>query len=980
MSSRSGSLSPPLDSHPTEHEPTRQGEETSPGSDTHRTPTTEQLAPGAHVGRYMILGRLGAGAMGVVFTAWDPELDRKIALKLLHSRADASIDNRARLLREAKSLARLSHPNVIAVHDVGTIGDRVFLAMEFVAGRTLTTWLKEQPRRWPDIVAVLRRAGEGLAAAHDAGLVHRDLKPDNILIGDDGRVRVLDFGLARAAGEAPESLSPDAEEAVLVASASQPQLPDQRIEEELHTRTGALVGTPAYMSPEQHLGRAADARSDQFSFCVTLYQALYGVRPFTATKLSSLAFQIIQGKVEAAPAGAQVPAWLRKVVLRGLSTEADARYPTMRALLADLDRDRRVARRSGGFVAGLGGLALAVSLWQRVPPAAEPPCRGAQTHLAGVWDDARKLGIEQAFDASNLPYAPTVWASTRRALDAYAGRWVDAHNEACEATLLRHELSEEARDRRMRCLDRRRASLGALTEALLHANASTIEHVSEAIPTLADLATCEDDEALEALVPPPDDPAKVDAIEATISEAAGLELSGDLDAASNRAHEAVGAAEALRYDPVLSEALRARAKIQQRLGRHEVASASLGDAIVAAARGRDDHAAALAWIDLVYHTGVNQPEAARLEAYLRAAEERLVRSGDDPVLHAILDLGHAAGLQRLGHDEEALQVVSRALTPLERDPTASPARLSNALNLLGLIQHRRDHLPEARAAYLRSLEVAEGYAGRMHPTVATVLINLAEVELEAGNPADAERLAREADKVRRAVLPEGHIDRADSAQTLAHLAEQRGEFTAAEGLYLDALATFNRQPNRDPLHLGILYNDMGTLASTQDQLERAHELFTAALAAFRETAGPDSLYARTAASNLAEVALWRGRPDEALPPLARILPEIEREAPGGDDAARAHTLLAQTQLARKEIPAAVQHAEQAVKIVEAGASLEEPLPAIARATLATSLAAAGPDHKRIKLLAMVAEPELLKAVHEAAARRALAALRNLQTR
>ncbi|HEY8379437.1 MAG TPA: serine/threonine-protein kinase, partial [Nannocystis sp.] len=288
----------------------------------------EELKIGTVVGRYVIVEKVGAGAMGVVFAAYDPELNRKIALKFLHMRGSANLQARARLLREAKSLARLSHPNVVAVHDVGTYGDHVFLAMEFVAGRTLTAWLKEQPRRWPEIVDVLSHAGEGLAAAHDAGIVHRDFKPDNVLIGDDGRVRVLDFGLARAAADAdPTSAASDARAALVSASVSASRSRESEHEELLVTRTGALVGTPAYMSPEQHLGQPADALSDQFSFCVTLYQALYGVRPFSGTRLSALAYQIIQGKVEPPPAGARVPAWLRRVIVRGLSISPEQRHP-----------------------------------------------------------------------------------------------------------------------------------------------------------------------------------------------------------------------------------------------------------------------------------------------------------------------------------------------------------------------------------------------------------------------------------------------------------------------------------------------------------------------------------------------------------------------------------------------------------------------------------------------------------------------------
>ncbi|MBA3547636.1 MAG: serine/threonine protein kinase, partial [Nannocystis sp.] len=336
---------------------------TMPGSEAAAAstqPPIPDLSPGTAIGRYMVLGRLGAGAMGVVYAAYDPELDRKVALKLLHPRGHSSLDSRLRLMREAKALARLSHPNVVAVHDVGTYAERVFLAMEFVDGKTLGAWLKEQPQPWEQVVAVMRKAGEGLAAAHVAGLVHRDFKPDNVLIARDGRVRVLDFGLARSASEtgSVEDLGP---EAAMVASVSGSRRVHAELEAAQLTRTGAMVGTPAYMSPEQHLGRGADPRSDQFSFCVTLYQALYGVRPFAGERISGLAFQVLQGKIGPPPAGSAVPARVRRVVLRGLSANPDDRYDSMPALLAALDHELGFKRRGGWYFGG--GALLVVGLW-----------------------------------------------------------------------------------------------------------------------------------------------------------------------------------------------------------------------------------------------------------------------------------------------------------------------------------------------------------------------------------------------------------------------------------------------------------------------------------------------------------------------------------------------------------------------------------------------------------------------------------------
>ncbi len=288
-------------------------------------PAPGRLAPGAQVGRYLIGELLGSGGMGVVYAADDPELARRVAVKLLRKDLRAAIGE-ARLQREAQAMARISHENVIAVYDVGTHGDQVFVAMELVLGPSLRGWLKARPRTIGEIVRVFAAAGRGLAAAHAAGFVHRDFKPDNVLVGADGRVRVTDFGLARADGRhAPTQAS-------RAASGLAIDLP--------LTMSGAVVGTPAYMAPEQHAGRRATAASDQFGFCVALYEALYGERPFAGKTLAELAAEVAAGNVRPPARGRRVPASLRAIVLRGLSVRPGDRFATMDELVAALGRDR----------------------------------------------------------------------------------------------------------------------------------------------------------------------------------------------------------------------------------------------------------------------------------------------------------------------------------------------------------------------------------------------------------------------------------------------------------------------------------------------------------------------------------------------------------------------------------------------------------------------------------------------------------------
>jgi hypothetical protein len=279
------------------------------------------LARGAILGRYVILSRIGKGGMGVVYAAYDPDLDRKVALKLLLSHHGGGVDGRLRLLREAQAMAQLTDPNVVAVYDVGAFGDRVWIAMEFIHGQTLSSWLKQRPRSWREVLPVFLRAGDGLAAAHTAGLVHRDFKPDNVMIDETGRVHVMDFGLVRS----DRSLTKDLPN----------PLSDLRGLDALRamlTHEGAMVGTPQYMAPEQWAGTNTDTRTDQFSFCVALWEALHGGPPFAATTVDELVVAVLEGRLQK-PANSRVPRWLNRAMLRGLQVDPGRRFPTTRALL-----------------------------------------------------------------------------------------------------------------------------------------------------------------------------------------------------------------------------------------------------------------------------------------------------------------------------------------------------------------------------------------------------------------------------------------------------------------------------------------------------------------------------------------------------------------------------------------------------------------------------------------------------------------------
>jgi eukaryotic-like serine/threonine-protein kinase len=461
------------------------------------------LERGTAVARYVVLEVLGAGAMGVVYAAYDPELDRKISLKLLRtdvnhggSRGDEA---RARLVREAQAMARLSHPNVAIVHDVGTFGDQVFVAMEHVDGGTLEEWLGKSPRSWREVLQTFRDAGRGLEAAHAAGLVHRDFKPSNVLVGRDGAVRVTDFGLARA--EDPHGAAQPVE----------------------------LVGTPRYMSPEQLAGKAADARSDQFSFCVALYDALYGERPFQGDSVRTLTESVLNHELPPPPRGTRVPAWVRRVVARGLSRDPAQRYPSMRALADALSRDPAAARRRWLTAAAGACLAIAaLGVNARISNRNAAVCSGADAKLAGVWDDERRAAMRSAFTATGRPFAESVYASASRTLDLYASGWAAMDREACEATRVRGEQPEELLDLRTRCLEDRRRAMGALTGLFARADAVIVQQALSAAGALQPVSSCAASEVKKPRVRPPaqEQRAAVDGLRAQMAETRALIDSG----------------------------------------------------------------------------------------------------------------------------------------------------------------------------------------------------------------------------------------------------------------------------------------------------------------------------------------------------------------------------------------------------------------------------------------------------------------------
>ena len=335
-------------------------------------------------GRYILDEKIGAGAMGVVWKAHDPKLGRMVALKLLRRYDPALMD---RLVREARSMAQVSHPNVVGVFDVGETEGSAFIAMELVNGRSLRAWQTDENRTISDLVAAYVAAGRGLSAAHGAGIVHRDFKADNVLVGDDGRIRVTDFGLAAAK---PSE------------SGTKHSIVDVNL-----TTSGSVLGTPAYMAPEQFSGGNVDPRTDQFNFCVSLYEALYGERPFEGKTYGELSENVIAGKLRPPPHGSHVTGGLRAILVRGLAPKPAERFPAMDHLLVELARDRARPWRRTGWIALAIAAALAVGLvadWKVRDRIAAQVAESFE--LTGVQVDKTMRRVENEFErASKVAYS-----------------------------------------------------------------------------------------------------------------------------------------------------------------------------------------------------------------------------------------------------------------------------------------------------------------------------------------------------------------------------------------------------------------------------------------------------------------------------------------------------------------------------------------------------------------------------------------------
>lgn len=835
--------------------------------------TSDWLPQGRTIDRYQIHECLGVGGMGVIYSAWDPELERKLALKLVRVRTSErnSTRARARLLREARALARLRHPNVVAVHDVGEHAGRVFVAMEFIAGETLQRWLlRSPPPPGKQLVDVFLQVGRGLAAAHRAGIVHRDVKPDNVMIGSDGRVLILDFGIARESFEHPSSHADDPPDEPEPTDSSTPFEPEPQTGSQLAplTRAGAVLGTPAYMSPEQHRGQPVDARSDQFSFCVAMWEALNGEKPYGEGSRQKLLARMRHAELRRFR-NRDLPRRIAKTLARGLAYDPEDRFARMEELLEQLNPRGNSNERlwQGLAIGALGGMVLGTLIGlggakaRRTDPQPPPSCAELGQTIAQTWSPAHAERLR----ARSLAGAPEL----ETLLDGWARRWAEAREQSCrEHFELRHS-SAALHDTQLACLERGRAAFAEFVGQL--------EHGPQGLPQGAQQ---------RALSLPPPETCLRQSPDATPRSAAQLELDEALRRLELRAELGVGLDE--------HEAL-------DELRRIKIAARELDDSALGAG------AAQLEARLLEQHGQLEQACERLLEA------ARLAAVGDDDHTQVEVLLRAAALLAMRGRDEEArhwLALAEALLAGLdERDALGLRARTTQTRAALEL-ELGRPHL--ARQLLLDGRAAAEQADDPL--ALALTLHQLARVELELELGERALELLREASSVRSRELGSEHPSLAELWTDMARAQLLLGDEAAA-------LAELQRT-----LELGDLgharraraHSLLGQLHARAKRCEASARAHTEAIQSARAHAEHSLLLAQTLEHQA--IACGSSLP-EALD-AAREAVALREELQGARHPALAHALLVEVLalLAQRVDPPALEAIE--VELARAAHSLE----------------------------------------------------------
>ena len=889
---------------------------------------------GDFVGRFRLVERLGAGGMGEVFVAFDLQLEREVALKLLKLSSAGDGAEVDRLLREANAMAKISHPNVVGVFDSGVDGDRPWVAMELVRGGTLRTWLEEK-RTWQRTLGVLCQIARGLEAAHKAGLVHHDVKPENVLMGTEGRVAVTDFGLARAARARDTELATPS--------------------------VGAVSGTPGYMAPEQYLRLPTDERADQFAFAVTAYEALWGQLPFlTPARESRPSSEQLLSTPPRPPPTKGVPAAVWRALSRALQPKPEQRYLTMGELLRELERAQPGNRSRWPLVLGLTvPLAVAITL----KATAADPCAGAASRLVDVWSPARTEQIGAAFSATKLAYADDAWRAAREGVDGYTRAWQSMYVETCRATRVEGRQSEGLMDLRMACLERSRSVLSALGELWTkELTPDVVRAAAGAMRGLPALEACADARSLTERAPLPKAPelvAKIVQARAKIDQVSALNLADRRVEAKAAAAVARAEADATQWDQVRAEAVFAQGDALAAV-EDAAAEATLLEAARLAGASRDDRLAASSLIELVHVLCEDKQNASRALLVASLADGVLLRAGDDQKLRALLTRYRGGALYTQGSYAEAKETFRAAYALAtkvfgERDWETN----ANLAELARVAEAQGDY-SQARKLGDQAVAAAIEHFGPNNPTVAALLNNLAMAVDSGGDPEAAIAYHRRALAIKEKALGPETTSTATSLNNLAIILIQKPA-GLDEGQQMLERALAIREKALGPEHpfvattlgnLATVWRKRGDLAKSLELLERslaiktkaygpvhpnvanslaelgqtysawgkealALDFFFRALEVRKKALGPTHQQTLHASNLVAGSLITLGRCDEARPMLGANLLVLEKLEEGKSSAlAEALSLSADCELTRARPAVALELLERSLRVRE----------------------------------------------------------------
>ena len=813
------------------------------------------------IGRYRVLEPIGRGGMGMVYAAYDDKLDRKIAIKILRDDELPTAELRLRFLREAQALARLSHPNVVTIHEVGDYEHQMFLAMEFVRGRSLGAWL-EQRQPTSSVLEVFAQAGRGLMAAHEAGLVHRDFKPANVMRGHDGVVKVLDFGLAC---RLDLMLSESAVGSVELTSSS------------ALTMSGEVVGTPAYMSPEQHRAGEVDERSDQYSFCLALWEGLVGQRAFPQRDYDSLVRAKLRGPPIWPSSAVPVPRRVVEALRRGQAPNPEDRWPSMQPLLEALRSEPRRSRwwmRSVG--AGVVGLSAGMLVLQASADVGPEPCSSVGEQLVGVWDSPRRSEVEATVLGIDKAYAADVWTRTEQALDDYANDWTAMRTDVCEAVGARPERSPSMLDlMAMRCLQHASNDLRATVDVLANADDGVVQRAHELTANLPALSRCADEEALSADVEPPpaSEAAAVDEVRRELARSRSLVRGGRYPEALAAVDAASERLEDVEYGPIHTEYAFHRGAALRLVGDADAAEMALDEALELGARYGQRQVMATTVTTLMSLVGSGD---RRMDEALRYRPLAMGLTEGVPLERAEVQHTVATVLHERGDYPEAEVEYRSAIAQMQHELGADALAVATTRIHLGFtllaMGRKRDAEMEQRAG-LASMEAALGPA---HPGVGQARIMLGSTLAERNELDEAVIEYRKALSIYESALDPHHRRTIGARCNLAVILKKRGDLRQAEAELRLTLPLMEQAYGAEHLRVAAVRNNYAGVLMGLGRIEEAESQLRSSLEVSVESLPPEHLQVLFTRINLADSLRRQRHFEEAESELRLAIATLER--------------------------------------------------------------------------------------------------------